>query len=132
MNPHPFVLLSTPVKERDLTEIAELLETDPRRDRHRLPADVAEHVGSAARVVRAVDPDDGRLLGVGWVISDGLGEGYHADVFVAEDRRREGIGSVIVRQLGTASRIARPTWLVGHPSGTSYPRLVRAEVEPAG
>jgi GNAT superfamily N-acetyltransferase len=136
MRSAPFVLLSAPVKERDLVEIADLLQADPWQRRRWLPGEIAEHVGSAARVVRAVDPDDGRLLGVGWVLSDGLGSGYRADVFVAEDRRREGIGATIVRHLGSTPRVGHPTWLLGHDSGAPYPRPLAGgagdDVERAG
>jgi hypothetical protein len=122
----PYLLLSTPVREVDLTQIADLLRTDPRQGRWRSPGEIAEHVGSASWVVRAIDPADNRLVGVGWVLADGLGSGYLADVFVAEDRRTEGVGSEIVRRLGSAPGIGRPTWLVGHDSATAGVRPVAA------
>jgi GNAT superfamily N-acetyltransferase len=122
VNPHPFVLLSAPVKERDVAEIAELLRADPRVGHRRSAGEIAEHLDAAARVVRAVD-QSGQLLGVGWVLSDGLGSGYVADVFVAEDHRRTGVGSAIVQHLGSALGTGRLSWLVGHEAGLVYAAL---------
>jgi GNAT superfamily N-acetyltransferase len=46
-----------------------------------------------------VAEDEGRIIGMGRAISDGVSDAYIQDLAVAENRRKEGIGKLIVHTL---------------------------------
>lgn len=56
---------------------------------------VEDQIRTAWRVVGAYDPDDGQI-GFARAISDGHGIAYLADVYVATEKRRAGLGRALV------------------------------------
>ena len=64
--------------------------------RWRTRGDVESQIGGAWRVVGAYDPD-GRTVGFGRAISDGVAFAYLADVYVHPSARGRGLGVALVR-----------------------------------
>ena len=65
---------------------------------------------------------DGRIVGMGRVISDGVSDAYIQDVVVVEAYRGRGIGREIVRRLTERCREARIGWigLVAEPGTKAF------------
>lgn len=66
----------------------------------------------------------GRLIGMGRAISDGVSDAFIQDVAVTGEFRRQGIGGEIVRRLAAALRERGIDWigLVGEPGTESFYR----------
>ncbi len=54
---------------------------------------------------------DGRIVGMGRAISDGVSDAYIQDVVVLKERRGRGIGAEIVRRLAARCQEAGLVWL---------------------
>ena len=77
-----------------------------------------EIIGAADRTVVAVQ--DGRVIGFGRAVTDGVSNGYLSMVVVHPERRRRGIGRAVVERLvGDDDRL---TWVLraGHPGSDRF------------
>jgi aralkylamine N-acetyltransferase len=70
--------------------------------------------------------EDGRVVGMGRVISDGASDAYIQDVMVAPEDRRRGIGSEIVRRLAHHCTERGISWvgLVAEPGTKDFYRTL--------
>jgi len=73
-------------------------------------------------LVAAAVAEDGALIGMGRMISDGVGDGYIQDVVVRHDWRRCGVGSALVSLLAEEAvrRGLRWVGLVAAPGTTGF------------
>ena len=74
--------------------------------------------------VCAAFADDGKLIGMGRALGDGVSDAYIQDVVVDPDFRRRGVGGTIVRTLVAELRSRGVDWigLVGEPGTEEFYR----------
>ena len=79
--------------------------------------------GHSYGILERSEPD-GRLIGMGRAISDGVSDAFIQDVAVTKAFRRRGIGGEIVRQIAAVLQERGVDWigLVGEPGTESFYR----------
>ncbi|OZD55546.1 GNAT family N-acetyltransferase [Rhodococcus sp. 06-1477-1B] len=80
----------------DRDAVWQWLSTEAYWGRWRTRADVEAQLDSAWRLVAAYHRETGELVGFARAISDGVGFGYLADVFVVDGHRGQGLGKGLV------------------------------------
>ena len=75
------------------------------------PAGIPPLIKGSFDFVVAYDPSKEEAVGMGRTISDGVSDGYIQDVVVFPDRRGEGIGSRIVKELVYSGKKKGLVWI---------------------
>ncbi|MEA3559887.1 MAG: GNAT family N-acetyltransferase [Candidatus Thermoplasmatota archaeon] len=75
------------------------------------PSGIPPLIEGSFDLVVAVDGKDGKAVGMGRLISDGVSDGYIQDVVVFPDRRGEGIGSMMVKELARYGKEKGLVWI---------------------
>jgi ribosomal protein S18 acetylase RimI-like enzyme len=75
------------------------------------PSGIPPLIAGSFDFVVAVDDEEGRAVGMGRTISDGVSDAYIQDVVVFPDRRGEGIGRKIVGELLDHARNHGLSWI---------------------
>lgn len=80
----------------------------------------------------SVRTEEGRLIGMGRVISDGASDAYLQDIFIEKSYRKMGIGSRIVKMLTAYCRKKGISWiaLIANPGTTGFYHELGFEVMP--
>ena len=119
------------VTPEDVAAMAELY----RENRWIGPEDSAEFIakGMLDAAVAVAAYSDGKLIGMGRALSDGVSDAYLQDIAVSTAFRRRGIGGGIVRTLVAELRRNGVDWiaLVGEPGTESFYRELGFKPEPA-
>ncbi len=75
------------------------------------PSGIPRLISGSSDFVVAYDELEGKAVGMGRMISDGVSDGYIQDVVVFHDRRGEGIGGRIIRELLDHGREKGLNWI---------------------
>jgi len=88
------------------------------------PASLSELIKKSYAFAVAIDPQTGRAVGMGRVISDGISDGYIQDLVVLPSCRNRGIGKEIVATLVRKCTESGITWigLVAEPDTEKFYR----------
>lgn len=80
----------------------------------------------------SVRTEEGRLIGMGRAISDGVSDAYLQDIFIEKNYRKMGIGSRIVKMLTAQCRKRGISWiaLIANPGTDDFYRELGFEVMP--
>jgi aralkylamine N-acetyltransferase len=98
------------VKDWPVREIIELYEAGSWWDGSS-PSSVKDIISGSCVFVVAVDEENGKAIGMGRVLSDGISDAYIQDVIVLPEYRKRCIGKRIIAELVDACLKKKITWI---------------------
>jgi ribosomal protein S18 acetylase RimI-like enzyme len=99
------------VKEWEISDIVELYKAGSWWKDEYDPSGIHALIAGSFDFVIAFDEDLGKAVGMGRMISDGVSDAYIQDVVVLNDRRGEGIGAKITKELISRGKEAGLVWI---------------------